>query len=61
MPESEVSGRSSSLPMRAAAIVVLALAGWFLLKVVIGVLASVATFIAIIAAIVAVLWAIRTL
>ena len=61
MPDSEVSGRSSSLPMRALAIVVLAFAGWFLLKVVIGVLATVATFIAIIAAILAVIWAIRTL
>lgn len=47
--------------MRALAIVVLAFAGWFLLKVVIGVLATVATFIAIIAAILAVIWAIRTL
>jgi hypothetical protein len=61
MPDSEVSGRSSSLPMRALAIVVLALAGWFLLKVVIGILASVATFIAIVAAIFAVIWAVRTL
>lgn len=47
--------------MRALAIVVLALAGWFLLKVVIGILASVATFIAIVAAIFAVIWAVRTL
>ena len=61
MPDSEVSGRGASLPMRAAAIVVLVFASWILLKVVIGVLAGLATFIVIVGALIAVVWAIRTL
>ena len=40
---------------------VLAVAAWFLLKVVIGVIAGVAFFVAVVLAIVAVVWAMRTL
>ena len=47
--------------MRVVAALVLALAAWFLLKVVIGLIAGVAWFVAVIVAIVAVVWATRTL
>ena len=51
----------SSFGMRVLAALVLALAAWFLLKVVIGIIAGVAWFVAVVVAIVAVVWAARTL
>jgi hypothetical protein len=50
-----------SFTMRVVAALVLALAAWFLLKVVIGIIAGVAWFVAVVVAIVAVVWAARTL
>jgi hypothetical protein len=50
-----------SFVMRIVAALVLALAAWFLLKVVIGIIAGVAWFVAVIVALVAVVWAARTL
>lgn len=50
-----------SLARRALAVLVLAIAGWILLKLVIGVIAGLATFIVVVAAIVAVIWALKTL
>lgn len=50
-----------SLAKRALAILVLAVAGWILLKFVINVLAGIATLIVIVVAALAVLWAVRTL
>jgi hypothetical protein len=50
-----------SFTMRVVAALVLALAAWFLLKVVIGIVAGVAWFVAVVVAIVAVVWAARTL
>jgi hypothetical protein len=47
--------------MRVVAALVLALAAWFLLKVVIGIIAGVAWFVAVVVAIIAVVWAARTL
>jgi hypothetical protein len=47
--------------MRVVAALVLALAAWFLLKVVIGFVAGIAWFVAVVVAIVAVVWAARTL
>ena len=43
------------------AAVVLAIAVWFLFKVIIGIVAGVAWFLAVVVAIVAVVWAVRTL
>jgi hypothetical protein len=57
--EEESSG--PSFGMRIVAALVLALAAWFLLKVVIGIIAGVAWFVAVVVAIVAVVWAARTL
>ena len=51
----------SSFGMRVLAALVLALAAWFLLKVIIGMVAGIAWFVAVIVAIVAVVWAARTL
>jgi hypothetical protein len=50
-----------SLIKRLLALVVLAIAAWILLKLVIGVLAGLATAIVVVFAIVAVIWALRTL
>jgi hypothetical protein len=47
--------------MRALAIVVLAIAAWILLKVVINVIAGLATAIVVVLAVLAVIWALRTL
>jgi hypothetical protein len=52
---------ASDLARKLIAVVVLALAAWFLLKVVIGVVAGLAWIVAVVVAIVAVFWAIRTL
>ena len=57
--EEKTSG--PSFGMRIVAALVLALAAWFLLKVVIGIIAGVAWFVAIVVALVAVVWAARTL
>ena len=50
-----------SLGRRAVALVVLLIAGWILLKVVIGMIAGLATVIVIVAALVAIIWAWRIL
>jgi hypothetical protein len=52
---------SPSIGARVLAVLVLAVAAWFLLKVVIGVIAGVAWLVAVVLAIVAVVWAMRTL
>lgn len=51
----------STLAQRALAILVLAVAGWILLKVVIGIVAGIATTLVLIAAVLAVIWALRVL
>ena len=50
-----------SFAARVLAALVLAVAAWFLLKVVIGIIAGVAWFAAIVVALVALVWALRTL
>ena len=50
---------ASDIAQRFIALVVLAVAGWFLLKVVIGVVAGVAWFVAIVIAVLAVFWALN--
>jgi hypothetical protein len=57
--EKEKTG--SSLIRKALAIVVLAVAAWLLLKVIIGLLASVAWIVAAVVLVVGVLWALNTL
>jgi hypothetical protein len=57
--ETEKAG--PSLAMRAVAVLVLLVAAWILLKVVIGLIAGIAWFIVIVAALVAVVWAWSTL
>jgi hypothetical protein len=52
---------SPSIGARVLAVLVLAVAAWFLLKVVIGVIAGVAFLVAVVLALVAVVWALRTL
>ena len=52
---------ASDIAQRFIALVVLAVAGWFLLKVVIGVVAGVAWFVAIVIAVLAVFWALTRL
>ncbi len=56
----ETSG-SSSLGKRLLALVILAIASWILLKWVIGLIMGLATVIVIIAAVIGVIWAVRTL
>jgi hypothetical protein len=51
----------SSLGRKALAVLVLAIAGWFLVKAVVGFIAAIFTTVAVIVAIVAVIWAIRAL
>lgn len=53
--------QSPSILKRAAALVVLLIAGWFLLKAVIGFVTWLATTAIVIVAIIAVIWAIRVL
>jgi hypothetical protein len=53
--------RGSSLLTRFLAIIVLAVAAWVLLKIVLGVLAGIATLVAVVLAIAAIVWAIRVL
>jgi hypothetical protein len=50
-----------SFVMRIVAALVLAVAAWFLLKIVIGIVAGIAWFVAVVVALVAVVWAARTL
>jgi uncharacterized membrane protein YccC len=50
-----------SLARRAIALLVLLIAGWVLLKFVIGLITGLATIVIIVLAIVAVLWALKTL
>jgi hypothetical protein len=50
---------ASDIAQRLIALVVLAIAAWFLLKVVIGVVAGIAWFVAVVIAIVAVIWALN--
>ena len=53
--------RFSGLAGKAIALVVLVVAGWLLLKFAIGVITSVATIIAIVVALIAVVWALNRL
>jgi len=57
----EEKSAGPSLVMRVVAALILALAAWFLLKVVIGIIAGVAWFVAVVVALIAVVWAVRTL
>jgi hypothetical protein len=57
----EEKSAGQSFGMRIVAALVLAIAAWFLLKVVIGIIAGVAFFVAVVVALVAVVWAARTL
>jgi hypothetical protein len=57
----EEKSAGPSFTMRVVAALILALAAWFLLKVVIGIIAGIAWFVAVVVALVAVVWAARTL
>ncbi len=57
----EEKSAGPSFVMRVVAALILALAAWFLLKVVIGIIAGIAWFVAVLVALVAVVWAVRTL
>ena len=57
----EEARTSPSLAKRAVAVVVLAIAAWLLLKVVIGIIASVAWIVVAVVAVVGILWAVNTL
>jgi hypothetical protein len=57
----EEKSAGPSFVMRVVAALILALAAWFLLKVVLGIIAGIAWFVAVVIAIVAVVWAARTL
>ncbi len=50
-----------SLARRALAVVILALAAYFLLKIVIGIIASVAWIVVAVVAVIGILWAVNTL
>jgi hypothetical protein len=51
----------STLAQRLVAVLVLVVAGWILLKLVVGLVAGLATFLVAIVAVVAIVWAVRTL
>jgi hypothetical protein len=51
----------SSFAMRVVAALILAVAAWFLIKVVIGIVSGLAYLVAVVVAIVALIWAVRTL
>lgn len=51
----------SSFALKALAVIVLLLAAWFLLKVVIGLVAGIAWIVMVVLAVVALVWAWRTL
>jgi len=57
----EDTKQGPSLVRRAIAVLVLAVAAWLLLKIVIGIIASVAWIVVAVIAVVGVLWAINTL
>ena len=57
--ENEKTGPSFGARIHAA--VVLAFAAWILFKVIIGIVAGVAYFLVVIVAVIAVIWAVRTL
>jgi hypothetical protein len=57
----ETASNKPSLLKRLLAIVVLAVAAWFLLRIVIGIVAGLATVIVVVLAIVAVIWALSVL
>jgi hypothetical protein len=57
--ENEKTGPSFGARILAA--VVLAIAAWILFKVVIGIVAGVAWFLVVVVAVIAVIWAVRTL
>ena len=57
----DTQAKGPSLARRAIAVVVLAIAAWLLLKIVIGIIASVAWIVVAVIAVVGVLWAINTL
>ena len=57
----DTKAKGPSLARRAIAVVVLAIAAWLLLKIVIGLIASVAWIVVAVIAVVGVLWAINTL
>ena len=57
----EEKSSGPSFGMRIVAAIVLAIGAWFLLKIVIGIVAGVAWFVAVVVALVAVVWAVRTL
>ena len=50
-----------SFGARVIAVVVLAIAAWILFKVIIGIVAGVAWFLVVVVAVIAVVWAVRTL
>jgi hypothetical protein len=50
-----------SIVMRVVAALILAVAAWFLLKVVIGIVTGIAWLVAVVVAIIALVWAVRTL
>lgn len=54
-------GTLQALPKRLLALVVLAVAAWILLKIVIGIVAGLSTVIVVVVALVALVWALRTL
>lgn len=57
----EETPSKSSFGKRVLAVVVLAIAAWILLKFAIGLIAGLATIIVIVLAVVAIVWAVRTL
>ena len=57
--ENEKTG--PSFGARIIAAIVLALAAWLLFKVIIGIVAGVAYFLVVVVAVIAVIWAVRTL
>ena len=57
--ENEKTG--PSFGARVLAVVVLAFAAWILFKVIIGIVAGVAYFLVVVVAVIAVVWAVRTL
>jgi hypothetical protein len=59
--EKTVDKGGPSLAKRALAVVILVVAAWLLLKIVIGLIASVAFIVVAVVAVVGVLWAINTL
>ncbi|HVE69300.1 MAG TPA: hypothetical protein VNB64_12035 [Solirubrobacteraceae bacterium] len=57
----ETKAKGPSLVRRALAVVILAVAAWLLLKIAIGIIASVAWIVVAVIAVVGVIWAVNTL